>query len=79
MKPHSRTRWTVLVVANVLAWCMLCFHQQGTAAPAAAPFANAVEQRIEMIEQLKQTNALLKEQNTLLRSGTLKVILAEKH
>ncbi len=33
---------------------------------------------MEMIEQLKQISALLKEQNTLLRSGTLKVVLAEK-
>ena len=73
-------RWAVLVTANSLAWCMLCFHQQGTAAPqpATPPFANAVEQRIEMIEQLKQINAQLKEQNTLLRSGTLKVVIAEK-
>jgi hypothetical protein len=75
----SSQRWTALITANVLAWCMLCFHQQGTAAPAAPPpFANAVEQRIEMIEQLKQVNALLKEQNLLLKSGSLKVILADK-
>lgn len=77
---NTRFRWAALVTANVLGWCMLCFHQQGTAAPGAAnpPFANAVEQRFEIIDQLKQTNALLKEQNTLLRSGTLKVILADK-
>jgi hypothetical protein len=73
-------RWAVLVSANVLGWCMLCLHQNGTAAPppGTPPFANAVEQRIEMIEQLRQINAQLKEQNTLLRSGTLKVVLAEK-
>ena len=75
---NTRLRWTALITANVLMWCMLCFHQQGTAAPAQPPFANAVEQRFEMIDQIKQTNALLKEQNTLLKSGTLKVILADK-
>jgi hypothetical protein len=81
MKSNSSFRWAVLISANVLAWCMLCFHQDSTAAAPAAPtppFANAVEQRIEMIEQLKQVNALLKEQNALLRSGTLKVIVAQK-
>jgi hypothetical protein len=71
-------RWALLVGANVLTWCMLCLHQQSTAAPSPPPFANAVEQRFEMIDQLKQINALLKEQNSLLKSGSLKVVLAEK-
>ena len=87
MKNTPGFRWAALVGANVLGWCMLCFHQDGTAAPGVAnpPFANAVEQRIEMIDQLKQVNALLKEQNTLLKeqmtllsSGKLKVVVAEK-
>jgi hypothetical protein len=74
------SRWTALIAANSLAWCMLCFHQQGTAAPAPAapPFANAVEQRIEIVEQLKQINAQLKEQNVLLRSGSVRVVVADK-
>lgn len=80
MNSKASFRWTALVVANVLGWCMLCFHQQGTAAPppATPPFANAVEQRMEMVEQLKQINAQLKEQNALLRSGTLRVVVAEQ-
>jgi hypothetical protein len=80
MKSNNSFRWVALVSANVLAWCMLCFHQNSTAAPppGAPPFANAIEQRLEMIEQLKQVNALLKEQNTLLKSGALQVVLAEK-
>jgi hypothetical protein len=79
MKTHA-SRWAALVTANALAWCMLCFHQQGTAAPAAAnpPFANSVEQRFQIIDQLKQVNAQLKEQNALLRSGTVKVVVAGK-
>ncbi len=81
MRTVNVFRWGVLITLNSLAWCMLCFHQQSNAAPTQnpPPFANSVEQRIEMVEQLKQVNALLKEQNALLRSGTLKVIVAEKH
>ena len=80
MNSKTSFRWAALVAANALAWCMLCFHESGTAAPppATPPFANAVEQRFETIEQLKQINAQLKEQNALLRSGTLRVIVAEK-
>jgi hypothetical protein len=70
-------RWTLLVAVNLLGWCMLCFHQDSTAAPAkeSAPFANAVEQRFEIISQLREINAQLKEQNALLRSGNLKVVV----
>jgi len=75
-----RTGWTMLIVANVVCYCVLSFYQTGVAAPRAGgvpPFANAVEQRIEMINQLKQVNQLLKEQNALLRGGQLKVVVAE--
>jgi hypothetical protein len=70
-------RWMILVVANVAGWCMLCLHQSTGAAPAkeTGPFANAVEQRFEMINQLREINAQLKEQNALLRSGNLKVVV----
>ncbi len=81
MNRNASIRWMTLVAANAFAWCMLCFHEQGTAAPPppTPPFANAVEQRIEIIEQLKQVNAQLKEQTALLRSGTMKVVVVEKH
>jgi hypothetical protein len=80
MNTNTSCRWTMLITANALAWCMLCFHQSGTAAPPAAtpPFANAVEQRFDMIDQLKQINAQLKEQNALLRSGGLRVVVVKE-
>lgn len=79
MKLPISFRWTALVAANVLGWCMLSFHQPTSAAPAkeGAPFANSVEQRFEMIAQLREINAQLKEQNALLRSGALRVTLQQ--
>jgi len=70
-------RWCVLIVANVLFCCMLSFYQTGKAAPGPqkAPFANSVQQRGEMIALLKEVKGLLKEQNAVLKSGRLKVIV----
>jgi len=39
--------------------------------------ANPVEHRIEMIAELKEIKALLKQQNAILRSGNLKVVFVE--
>jgi hypothetical protein len=72
-------RFVALLVVNVLGWCMLTLHQTGAApnppGTATPPFANSVEQRFETIDQLKQINAQLKEQNAFLRSGALRVIV----
>jgi hypothetical protein len=48
---------------------VLRFYQDSDAAPRSAnqPFANAVEQRMEMITQLREIRVLLKEQNTLIK------------
>jgi len=56
---------------------VLGFYQTSAAAPRQAPrqFANPVEQTFEVINQLKQLNALMKEQNQLLRSGKLRVVV----
>ncbi len=75
MTCRLNSRWTLLVIANVLFCCVLSFHRPTSAAPR-QPFANSVEQRAQMITQLKEINALLKQQNTLLASGQLKVVLA---
>lgn len=74
------THWIVLVVANVLFCCMLSFYQTSNAAPRGVgePFANAVGQRGEMITQLKAIKKLLEQQNALLRSGDLKVVVRDK-
>jgi hypothetical protein len=42
------------------------------------PFANSVEQRGDFIRELKEMNALLREQNALLKSGKLRVVIAEE-
>jgi hypothetical protein len=71
---RNRFGWTVLLFANVLAWCMLGFDRRSGAAPqdVRAPFDNAVQQRNDMIRELQEIKALLKEQNTLLRAGAKK-------
>jgi hypothetical protein len=75
---RSRTAWALLIAANALCYCVLGFYQTTTAAVPKGnppPFANAVQQRMEMIGHLKEIKELLKEQNALLRSGNLKVVV----
>jgi hypothetical protein len=61
-------------VAGML--CMLGFSQPSATAQSEGPatFANAIEQRQEMIRLLRDSNALVKEQLDLLRSGKLRVV-----
>jgi hypothetical protein len=63
-------RWFLLVLANALAVCVLSFYRTSGAAPQGAqpPFANAVDQRNEMIRELQEIRVLLQEQNALLRA-----------
>ncbi len=70
----TKLRWGLLIAANAVAWCMLSLYGTTGAAPQAPqqPFNNAVEQRQEMIRELSEIKALLKEQNTLLRAGAMK-------
>jgi hypothetical protein len=79
MLRQTNTRWALLLTANVLFICVLSFYRVSDADPPVTnlPFANSVEQRIEMINQLKELNAQIKEQNALLRSGTLHVVVAD--
>lgn len=76
---RRRTGWTWLIVANVLFFCVLGFYWSTEAAPSKPkqPFANSVEQRMKMIEGLREIKVLLKEQNALLRSGEVKVVVIE--
>ena len=77
---RRRTGWALLVAANVLCYCVLSFYQANAAAPRTTgrpPFANSVEQRMEMINLLKEIREELKQQNALLQSGKLKVIVGE--
>jgi hypothetical protein len=76
-----RTGWALLITANMLFWCMLSLYQTPAAAQRSTggkpPFANAVEQRMQMIDHLAEIKDLLKEQNALLRSGNLQVVVGE--
>ena len=68
----------LLVIANVLCYCVLSFYQTGAAQSGSRPtLANPVEERKEMISNLEEIKGLLKEQNALLRSGQVKVIVTE--
>lgn len=77
MQSSLSVRFAAFLVINVLGWCMLSLQQPSVAAPAkeTQPFANAVEQRFEMIQHLRDISAQLKEQNALLRSGNLRVVV----
>lgn len=78
MSAFARSRWTPWLLSAVVIAGVLGLYRSSGAQSAAPelPFANAVEQRIEMINQLKELNAQLKEQNALLRSGKLQVVVA---
>jgi len=62
--------WTLLVIANVLVISVLSLHRPTAAAPPSPrpPFSNSVEQRSNMVKELREIKALLQEQNALLRS-----------
>lgn len=74
-----RTSWVVFLLAIVATLCVLGFYQGNAAAQRPAEkenlFGNAIEQRGEVIAQLKEIKELLKEQNNLLRSGKIQVIV----
>jgi len=69
--------WLFPLVAVAATWGVLSFYQSSSAQQRGAtqPFANSVEQRMEMISHLKSIEQLMREQNELLRSGKLKVVV----
>lgn len=73
------SKFSLLVIANVLFCCVLSFYQTSEAQrPAKEPFANAVQQRAEANKLLGEIKTLLAEQNALLRSGRLKVVVGRE-
>jgi hypothetical protein len=81
MMSDKRFRWGLLVGLNLFCWYMLGLHQPASVAQTSPtngeqPFANSVVQRFDMIDELRQINAQLKEQNALLRSGTVRVLVS---
>ena len=79
MASRRKFSFSVLIVVNLVCWCVLGFYQNPSWAQQRRdpPFANSVDQRNEMVEQLKKLNAQLELQNTFLRSGQLKVVVVE--
>jgi len=66
-------RTAAFLTLNIAAVCVLGFYSTTAAAPQGQPpFIDPVEQRGEMIQQLREIKDLLKEQNALLRSGATK-------
>lgn len=63
--------WIAAIVVNVGIWTLLAATGATHADPPKTqePFANAVEQRNEMIGQLKEINSQLKDQNAMLRAA----------
>ena len=69
----SRKTWssTLFLAAAALILCVLSFYDPTNAAQPGPkqPFSNAVEQRANMLRELREIRALLKEQNELLRAA----------
>ncbi len=69
--------WTLLIVANVLFYCVLNLYQPSIAAQPSGPaqIANPIQQRADMLGELQQIRELLREQNEFLRGGNLRVVV----
>ena len=74
MANANSMRWAALVAGNALLVGVLGFYSTSGAAPQSGqpPFNNSVEQREQQVRELREIKELLKEQNSLLRSGTAK-------
>jgi hypothetical protein len=65
-------RWLLPAAAGAALVGVLGFYGIGVAAPQSGqpPFASSIEQRAEMIRELREIKELIKEQNSLLRGLT---------
>jgi hypothetical protein len=70
-------RWVLLIGGIVVCCFVLSFYQTTSAqtSQAVPPFANSIEQRMEITKLLAEIRDQIKEQNALLRSGELRVIV----
>ena len=74
MTQTNRQTWAFLIAFNAIVLSVLGFYSTSGAAPQSGqpPFANSVEQRSEMVRELREIKELLKEQNALLRDAASK-------
>lgn len=73
-----RIHSVLLLTAGIALGCVLSLCQSTASAQRTGgepPFANSVEQRQDMVAQLRDIKELLKEQNALLKSGKLQVVV----
>ena len=79
MQRNTWIRQALTFAAVAAAVCVLGFYESGSAQPPKShePFANSTAQQVETVQLLREINAQLKEQNELLRNGTLRVKLEE--
>lgn len=80
----SLRQWTGVAIGVAVVCGVLSLHRGTSAAPRGdqQPFGNSLEQRQEQVSQLKEIcellkaqNTLLREQNALLSSGRLQVVV----
>jgi len=72
------TKFGMLLLVNVAFLCVLGFYRTTAAQPQQPGLVNSAAQRLEIIEQLKQLNRQVAEQNELLRSGQVSVTIVEQ-
>ena len=60
--------WFLMIAANVTIWSVLGLYGSLAAQQPGRQFGNALEQRGEMIRELREIKTLLREQNRILRS-----------
>ncbi len=77
MPRFALNRWTLLVTANAVLLGVLGFFSVTSAQQAQPqlPFSNSVEQRGDMLKELREIKELIKEQNSILRT----IAKPEKH
>ena len=76
---RKRNFWPALIMSNVLFLCVLSFYRTSPAAPGKQmPFVNPAGQREVIIEELKELNRLVRQQNALLSSGKVMVVVADQ-
>jgi hypothetical protein len=68
------SRWSALVALNMICWGVFGAYQisQAQSKGGQLPFANSIEQRSDILRELKDIKDLIKEQNALLREGAVK-------
>lgn len=72
MNSSNRSRWFILIIANVLFCCVLSFCRTTSASPRpiGLPMAESVGLNAEVVKQLRAIRTLLQEQNVLLSNMT---------